>query len=102
MLSLLLALCCGLVNAGRGSGIKGGKVYTVLAMLIACYIITNDPIRTIIFPLPLCALWWQKYGTGKDMPEIVRKLAFLNFKDKTWRFVEFISVFVYSWGYLSL
>jgi hypothetical protein len=102
MTTLLLALAIGLANAARGSGIKGGKVIVVLMMLLASYAMTWDVVRTIIFPLPLCAFWWQKGGTGIRMKETIAKLSFLHLGNNTWRFFEFFSVFVYSLGYLSI
>ena len=97
---LLLSLCNALVNAARGSGIKGGKVIVISMMLLSAYAVSFNVYSAIAFPIPLLMFWWQKGGTGRFMKEIVSYLSFLGIGNNTWRFFEFSSIFIYSLIYL--
>lgn len=101
-LIILLSLCLGLINAAKGSGIKGGKVAVILSMLVVAYIFTNNLIWTLLFPLPLCISWWVPGGTGGYMPWVISKFGFLGLGDNTWRFFEVFEVFIYSLIYLTI
>ncbi len=96
MIELLFALCVGLVNAGRGSGIRGGKVYLAITMWVLAWVVTQNPYATLLFPLPQFLFFWQKGGTGVWHQPVISKLSFLGLKDNTWRFFEFATPFIYS------
>ena len=103
MITVLFAMCLGIANAARGGGVKGGKVVVVVIMLIACYALTKSLLRTIIFPLPLLGFWWQSGGTGLNMPRTIKFFSFMQpYGEGAWRFTEWLSVFIYSLGYLAI
>lgn len=84
LLGLLLAICLGLINAARGSGISGVKFIELIALGLSAYIITSDILLSIIFLIPVGLLFAS--GTGELMPV---------FKIK-WRYCEFLMIFIYS------
>lgn len=100
---ILLSLCLGLINAARGSGIKGGKVYTLLAMWLVAWTLTDNPYITGLFPVPLLVFWWKKGGTGSSMKAVLSwfHIPFIP-EDHQWRAFELVSVFVYSVVYLGI
>jgi hypothetical protein len=103
MLTILFAMCLGIANAARGGGVKGGKVVVVVMMLIAGYALTESLLRTIIFPFPLLGFWWRDGGTGFNMPRTQKFFSFMEpYGEGSWRFFEFISLFIYSLGYLAI
>lgn len=93
--ALLLAMCIGVANAARGSGLKNTKPVVLVIMGIACFTITNVWWVSALFPLPLLVFWW--IGTGEAMAFL------LNGADgKWWRVWEWGIPFVYSVIVLSI
>lgn len=90
MLTLLLSLCCGFINTGRGRGKDSWfhwamKEFTYLSMALSAYIITDNIYIAILFPLPECIFWW--YGTGEAQPYVTKYMR--------WDIFESVSVFTY-------
>ena len=87
-IGLLLALCLGLINSGRGSGVKNMKFVQLIALGICAFIITSDILLSIIFLLPVAFLFAS--GTGELMP------LFKTKSSNQWRLYEFLMIFIYA------
>lgn len=103
METLIESLINGIANAWRGSGLKGGKILTVVLMMGSAYYALPSYWFAGLFPLPLLLFWWKKGGTGSSHKAILSwfHIPYLR-EDLQWRAFEFTSVFLYSLIVLSI
>lgn len=81
---ILLSLCLGLINAGRGSGVANMKFPELFIMSFVGWIVTGSYYAAVIFPIPVAVMFAT--GTGWMMP---------YFAWTEWRRVELGMIWIY-------